>query len=187
MNRMNKKYWLGIAALATILNVGCFHRMAPGGHRAAYKETSDVTVYEESPYGIVEIPGKWEPGKYNKTSRQQYFYRADTTTLIAAISNCKSLPFAKKAGAGYDWVKGFYELEERMAKMQGNEMTLLEDNTANRYRLWTSRVDGIDQYFLFGLKDCDCGEPVYRSLVLKTRKMTADEKRKLLVGIFMES
>lgn len=181
-----KNFWLGLVAFSAVCSTGCFHRMAPGGHKAAYKEASDVTMYEEPPYGSIEIPGKWEAGKYNKTSHQQYFYRADTTTLIVAISNCKSLPFAKKAGENYDWVGGYYELEERMAKMQGNEMTLITDDKANRYRIWMSRIDGIDQYFLFGLKDCDCKEPVYRSLTLKTRKMSAEEKRKLLVGIFME-
>ena len=38
-----------------------------------YDAAKNVTEYFVIPYGSVSLPGKWEKGKYDQSSRQQFF------------------------------------------------------------------------------------------------------------------
>lgn len=169
------------------MNVGCFRKMAPTSKsNVIYNQQADATIYTVDPYGNITIPGKWDMGKYTKASHRQYFYHADTSTLIAAIDVCKNLPFGRDNAEGYEVVKKYYDLEIRYQGMQGTELKPVVEDPANRYMLWMGRIDGIDQYFLFGVKDCaDCKGCMYTSLTLKTRKMSADAKVQFLKDIFL--
>jgi hypothetical protein len=182
---MKKIQAIAMIVVASIMATACFHRMAPTGKGGTYNEQTNTTTYAAEPYGSIAIPGKWDGGKYNKASRNQFFYRADTSTFIASIGPCSSLPFGKAHLEGNDVVKRYFDLEVQFQAIQGTEPKVLVDDAANRYKIWMSHIDGIDQYFLFGVKDCTCNECVYRSFTLKTRKMTADESVKFLQGIFL--
>lgn len=176
-----------VAVIVSLAFSGCFHKMAPVSKSdVTYNEQKDVTTYSVAPYGSLSFPGKWAMGKYNKSSRHQYFYHPDTSTLIAAIGPCKGLPFAKDNAQGYEVVKKYYDLETRFQALNSIELKPVVEDEANRYMIWTARIDGIDQYFLFGLKDCACNECVYRYMVLKTRKMSVEAKKDFLKNTFLE-
>ncbi len=164
---------------------GCFHRSAPGGKGGVYDSLTNRTTYTVEPWGSISFTGHWDGGRYNKTSHNQYFYRADTSTLVVSVADCKSLPFGKQGLEGYAVVKRFYELEQQYMSMQGATPEIVIEDEAARYMIWKSHVDGIDQYSLFGLKDCSCNECVYRSLTLKTRKMSAEQKVAFLKDAFL--
>jgi hypothetical protein len=160
--------------------------MAPGTMSdITYNDQKNTTTYTSAPYGSLSFPGKWAMGKYNKSSRHQYFYHPDTSTLIAAIGPCKGLPSAKDNAQGYEVVRKYYDLETRFQALNNIELKPLVEDEANRYMIWAARVDGIDQYFLFGLKDCACNECVYRYMVLKTRKMSEEAKVSFLRETFL--
>lgn len=171
---------------ACLAFAGCFHKMAPTTKSdITYNDQNNTTTYRSAPYGSLTFPGKWAAGKYNKASSQQYFYHPDTSTLIAAIGPCKSLPSGKGNAQGYEVVKKYYDLETRFQALNSIELKPVVEDEANRYMIWTARIDGIDQYFLFGLKDCACNECVYRYMVLKTRKMSAEAKIDFLKNTFL--
>lgn len=164
---------------------GCHRRVMQPKKDVVYSESAGTTTYTEAPYGALVIPGKWDAGKYTKTSRHQYFYRADTSTLVAAIGPCKSLPFGKEHLEGHDVVKRYYDLEKSYQEMQGQTTNLLLNESG--YMLWRAHIDGIDQYFLFGEKDGADNECVYRYLNLKTRKMNNEACVQFLKDIFINS
>lgn len=180
-------FFLFLAVLTIGILTGCFHKMAPSSPAAGtYNDSANKTVYTVAPWGAVTLPGKWMPGKYNKSSRQQYYYRDDTTTLTVVIAPCKNQPYAKGGLTGYDFVKKSFEIESRY-QVQLLEQTprLLVQDSANRYMIWTVRQDGIDQYFLCGVKDCTCNECSYRSFNLRNRRLTEAVAIKLLQDVFL--
>ncbi len=165
---------------------GCFHRMAPAsGTSAPYNASANTTTYSVSPYGTVVLPGKWESGKYAKTSRQQYFYRADTTTLIVSVGACSNYEFGKGKVTDADFINSYYNMEANyQTKLQDQTPVVLVTDTDARYKIWMVREDGLDQYYLCGTKDCACKECTYRTLVLKNRKMAQSEAVALMKQIF---
>ncbi len=181
-----RKSMLVVVALVTVFMSGCFHRMAPGSKAGRYNQQDNNTGYTVIPYGSLTLPGMWEPGKYNKASKQQYYYRADTTTLIVSVGPCSNFSFGKGGVTDFDFVKRYYETEAKF-QLQLQEQTpkiLLEDAT-NRYMIWVVREDGIDQYYLCGVKDCACKECTYRTITLKNRRLSEAQVKALLTGIFM--
>ncbi|MCF8450960.1 MAG: hypothetical protein K9G49_13895 [Taibaiella sp.] len=185
MNFFQKSILVLVALLALFLS-GCFHRMAPGSKAGRYNQQSNNTVYTVTPYGSIILPGIWQPGKYNKASKQQYYYRADTTTLIVSVGPCSNFSFGKGEVTNFDFVKRYYETEAKF-QMQLQEQTpkILVEDSIKKYMLWVVREDGIDQYYLCGVKDCACKECTYRTLTLKNRRLTEAQARALLTGIFM--
>lgn len=172
--------------LSLVLLQSCHHRMVPTTESMiSYDQQTDRTRYSEEPFGTVSITGKWEAGKYNKASHQQYFYHKDTATLIVSIGACRNFPFAKHGLAGYDFVKKYYDVEAKYQAMLEQKANLLVEDEANRYMIWMVRQDGIDQYFLCGARDCTCNEPVYTALTLKSRKYDAEKAKTFLKEVFM--
>lgn len=185
---LSNKIMLVIVVSVAVFTSGCFHRMAPGSKAGRYNQQNNNTVYTVSPYGSLILPGNWEPGKYNKASKQQYYYRADTTTLIVSVGSCSNFKFGKSGEADYEFVKRYYETEAKF-QMQLQEQTpkiLLEDSI-KKYMLWVVRENGIDLYYLCGVKDCACKECTYRTLTLKNRRLTEAQAKELLTGIFLNS
>lgn len=180
-----------LAPVLVLLTSGCGHKMAPattstqpvGG---TYKQNASSMVYTVNPYGSIALPGKWDAGKYAKASRQQYFYRSDTTTMIVSIGACSNQPFARDGIDGFEFVRRYYEAESKYQTqlLEQTPRVLIEDKE-NKYMLWTVHSDGIDQYFLCGVKDCACNECAYRSLTLKNRRLTEKQATKLLQDIFL--
>ena len=167
-------------------NSGCFHRLAPAsGTVAPYDATANTTTYAVSPYGTVVLPGKWETGKYAKTSRQQYFYRADTTTLVVSLGACSNYEFGKGTVTDAVFINSYYNLEANyQIKLQDQTPVVLVTDNDARCKIWMVREDGIDQYYLCGTKDCACKECTYRTLILKNRRMPQAEAVALLKQIF---
>ncbi len=175
----------GLVVLVAV--VGCQHRMAPTStYSGSYNASDNSTDYEVLPYGKVTMPGKWIAGMYNKTSRKQVFYRDDTTTLTVVIAPCASSPFSKDGMTGYEFVRNYYKVEAQY-QTEFFEQTpkLLVEDKENRYMLWMVHSDGIDQYFLCGVKDCSCDECTYRSFNLKNRRLSEAQSKKLLQDIFL--
>jgi hypothetical protein len=169
-----------------LLLQACHHRMVPVSKSAIiYDQPTDRTRYSEDPFGTVSIKGKWDAGKYNKASHQQYFYHKDTATLIVSIGVCSAFPFAKNGLSGYDFVKKYFDVEAKYQAMLEQKANLLVEDEANKYMIWVVRQDGIDQYFLCGAKDCSCNEPVYNAITLKSRKYDAEKAKAFLKETFM--
>ncbi|GAA4460416.1 hypothetical protein GCM10023093_03020 [Nemorincola caseinilytica] len=182
---MNKIAGILMIGMLWLAGSSCHRKIMQPKKDIVYNESAQTTTYTEAPYGSLVIPGRWEAGKYTKGSGHQYLYRADTSTLVAAIGSCRSLPFGKQQLQGYAVVERYYELEKKYQDMQGQSTKLIVADSAKKYMLWKAHIDGIDQYFLFGVKDGD--ECAYRYLNLKTRKMTADVSIQYLRDIFLDS
>lgn len=175
-----------IAAFFSLL-VGCHPKMVPSGKSDVhYEESTDKTTYSVEPFGRLSIGGKWMEGKFNPSTHQQYFYHKDTATVVVTIDACKNSPYYKKGIEGYDFVKKYYELEERyQSQLMDQKCELLTENSTDRYIVWRARIDGIDQYFLCGVKDCTCNECTYRLINLKSRKHDETRAKAYLTEIFM--
>jgi len=182
----NRSILLFAVMFVLISSSGCFHRLAPAsGTVAPYNASTNITTYTVSPYGTVVLPGKWETGKYAKTSRQQYFYRADTTTLIVSVGACSNYEFGKGKVTDADFINSYYNMEANyQIKLQDQTPVVLVTDMDARYKIWVVREDGIDQYYLCGTKDCACKECTYRTLVLKNRRMSQAESVALLKHVF---
>ena len=178
---------LTIAFFVVMLAVGCHPRMMPtSGSEGEYNASSNTTAYEVRPYGKVTMPGKWVTGKYNKATGKQFFYRDDTTTLSVVIAPCANMPYGKKGLEGYEFVQKYYEIESRFqTELQEQTPKLLVEDKDNRYMLWMVHSDGIDQYFLCGVKDCSCNECTYRSFNLKNRRLSEAASKRLLQDMFL--
>jgi ferredoxin len=189
----NTSFFKGVVFVVSICAlyflVGCMNKLAPHSPAAGtYNETANATIYTVAPYGKVTLPGRWIPGKYNKTSKQQYYYREDTTTLTVAIGPCKSQPFGKNGLEGFDFVKRYYEMEANYQKqLLDQQAEILISDSAARYILWMVHQDGIDQYYLCGVKDCTCNVCVYRSFNLKNRRMSRADATKFLKDLYLAS
>jgi hypothetical protein len=187
MRSINKIFNL-LLAVILILTSGCFHRMAPtSSGSVTYNKADDRTIYTDAPYGNVSIPGQWMSGKYSKASRQQYLYHKDTATLVVSVGPCSYYPFAKDGMEGYAFVQKYYEVESKyQTQMLEQTPTLLVEDKANRYMIWMVRQDGIDQYYLCGVKDCDCNVCTYRTINLKSRKYSAEKAKEFLREAFLK-
>ena len=183
---INRCMLLSTCFFVFIISSGCFHRLAPAsGNAATYNSSTNTTNYTVSPYGTVVLPGKWETGKYAKTSRQQYFYREDTTTLIVSVGACSNYEFGKGKVIDPDFINSYYNMEANyQIKLQDQTPVVLVTDMDARYKIWMVREDGIDQYYLCGTKDCACNECTYRTMILKNRRMLQADAIALLKQVF---
>lgn len=191
MIRKTQVQVLFLAPVLALLISGCGRKMAPATSSenpagGMYKQNANNMVYTVSPYGSLALPGQWTAGKYAKASRNQYFYRSDTTTMIVSIDACRNQPFARDGIDGFEFVRRYYEAESKyqVQLLEQTPRVLIEDKE-NKYMLWTVHSDGIDQYFLAGVKDCTCNECAYRTLTLKNRRLTEKQATRLLQDIFL--
>ncbi len=169
-----------------LLLTACFHRMAPKTSGGTSQQTAQAMVYTVAPYGSVSLPGKWEAGKYLPSSMQQYFYRADTTTMIVTVNACRNYPFVKGGPEGFDFGKRDYEAETKyQTQLLEQKTVVLEENKENRYILWMVHADGVDQYTICGVKDCACNECTYRALTIKNRRLSREQCVRELKEILM--
>jgi len=178
-----------IAPIAILfpLITGCHSKLVPQSPSdIRFDEGAGRTIYATTPWGIVSIPDKWAAGKYNKATRQQYFYHKDTATLIVSVGACKSYPFGKDGTAGYDFVRKYYEVESKYNGLLEQPTRIIEESEKDRYIIWTMRADGIDQYVICGVKDCTCNECGYRTIHLKSRKYSADKAVAFLKDAFLK-
>ncbi|MBE2289423.1 MAG: hypothetical protein IAE95_07710 [Chitinophagaceae bacterium] len=185
MNLVGKA--IALVAILFPLITGCHSKLVPQSPSDIhFNESVGRTIYSTTPWGIVSIPDKWAAGKYNKTTKQQYFYHKDTATLIVSVGACKSYSFGKDVTAGYDFVKKYYEVESKYNGMLEQPTRIIEENEKDRYIIWTMRADGIDQYIICGVKDCTCNECGYRTIHLKSRKYSADKAVTFLKDAFLQ-
>jgi len=173
--------------LVVLCQIGCSPKMVPVSKSVVqYDSVNDRTVYTVEPYGNISLPGKWIEGKYNSSTKQQYFYHKDTVTAIVTVGACSGYPFAKDKAEGYEFVKKYYESETKyQTQMLEQHPKLMVEDEKNRYMIWMVRQDGIDQYYLCGVKDCACNECSYRAINLKSRKYTAEKAKAFLTDVFL--
>lgn len=178
---------IALIAILFPLITGCHSKLVPQSPSdIRFDEGAGRTIYATTPWGMVSIPDKWAAGKYNKATRQQYFYHKDTATLIVSVGACKSYPFGKDGTAGYDFVRKYYEVESKYNGLLEQPTRIIEENKKDRYVIWTMRADGIDQYVICGVKDCTCNECGYRTIHLKSRKYSADKAVAFLKDAFLK-
>lgn len=185
--KMYRLFKVVLPVFMLVLFVGCHPKMAPVGKSdIKYEDGADKTIYTVAPYGAVEVSGKWMEGKYNPTTHQQFLYHKDTATLVLTIDACRNSPFYKKGTDGFGFVKKYYELESQyQQQLLDQKPELLEEDTVSKFLIWKMRQDGIDQYFLCGIKDCKCGECSYRYINLKSRKHDQSKAVAFLRQIFL--
>ncbi|MBX2906314.1 MAG: hypothetical protein KF744_09775 [Taibaiella sp.] len=173
--------------MLSLLVTSCHPKMVPSGKSDVhYEESSDKTIYSVEPFGKLQIGGKWMEGKFNPSTHQQYFYHKDTATLVVTIDACKNSPYYKKGVEGYDFVKKYFNLESQyQSQLMDQKVEQLSENAQDRCIIWRAHIDGIDQYFLCGVRDCTCNECSYRLINLKSRKHTEAKATAYLKEIFM--
>lgn len=179
----------GSITLFVLLSLSaCFHRMVPPGNTGRYDKQQDITVYTVTPYGSLSLPGKWESGKYNKTSLTQYFYRADTTTMTTALGPCGYFPFGRQGAEGYNFVKRYYDMEARyQAEFLEQTPEIIATDSTSRYMIWKVRSDGVDEFHLCGVKDCNCDQCAFALLMVKNRRLNRETCVKMLKDIFLSA
>lgn len=182
-------YKSALVAISVILfNTGCFHRLVPVSHVGKYEATSNETIYDVAPYGGVSLPGKWESGKYSKATRRQYFYREDTTTMVVTLGPCSQYPFSGEAATGYEFVQKYYEMEKSYQSGMSEQATqILASDSTSGYVLWKLHEDGIDQYYLCGVKRSGSEDCAYKVLTLKNRRIPQSQAVAMLKDIYTNS
>lgn len=177
------------SSCATIFNKMKSHECKEQKRTVTYNYTnSDTsTVYNALPWGKVTISGKWEMGKFNKASKQQFLYSADTATLIVTIAGTRSSSFGGKDDTGFTFITKYYDLESKFnAGYNEQTLTQLVSDKQTGYILWKVREDGIDQYNLCGVLPAKC-EPAFVTLKLKKRKITEAKATELLKAVYLNT
>lgn len=184
--KMLKKYSTHLTILLIFILTSCATQKVSTIVGYDYDEQKNQTDYFVFPYGNVLIPGKWEKSNYNSTSRQQFFRNKDSVIIAIAFAPCNKFEFnVDNSKTGFEFVKSYYEWDSQYF-VKNNELSreLIEQDSINNYIIW--RLNGfingeeIDNYFLFGEKNCF----VSNYSVLETDKWTVKEKIEFLKNLY---
>ena len=151
-----------------------------------YNDKKNQTDYFVFPYGSVSIPDKWEKSNYNSVSRQQFLKNKDSITMAIAFGLCNKFEFnANGNKTGFDFVKLYYEWDSKYyVDSHGLNREIIEKDSIDSYMIWrlygTYQNDKIDNYFLFGAKNCT----VSNFMILNTDKWTKAKKLDFLKVLY---
>ena len=149
-----------------------------------YDAAKNVTEYFVFPYGSVSLPGKWEKGKYDQSSRQQFFRNEESVVVAIAFGPFNKYEFNMEGSLkGHDFVEAFYKWESEFYKSAGFECTILENDSANPYLLFKVVGHDANTVFLYGEKNGG----VSNFSVQTADKWTEAEKVQFLKTLFLTS
>ncbi|MDC1106118.1 hypothetical protein OAT16_05390 [Prolixibacteraceae bacterium] len=123
-----------------------------------YNKTKDITTYFSYPYGSIQIPGKWEKGSFNASSREQSFVNKDGIMISIAMTPTDKYPFNLDGKlTGYAFVKEFYDWESKyFMESFGLQCHKVERDSKTQFIIF--QVEGevenqkVDNVLLFGVK-----------------------------------
>ena len=72
---------------------------------------NNSTTIFDSQYGVVLIPGVWQPLNYEKSSGQQYYQNTEGVIIAIAKMPKKSYSFYKPSQKNYETTKAFTRWE----------------------------------------------------------------------------
>lgn len=154
----------------------------------SYDSAKDQTSYFVTPYGSVNIPGKWTKTHRNNTSFQQFFVNSDTVEISVAFGATNQFPFNRNGAlTGHRFVKAYYEWDSQyMVKAYGLNRQIVEEDSTNHFLIHRiyGKVNGaaIDTYYLTGEKNRN----VSMFTVSVTDKWTTQRKVDFLRGLFLD-
>lgn len=176
------KTFLSLSLMAILTSCGTPKSVSTlvGGE---YDADKDITDYFVFPYGQVSLPGKWEKGRYESTSRHQYFYNQDSITIGIAFTPSNKYEFNSNGLLkGYDFVQAYYKWESDYFSTLGLESKIIESDQSKPYIIWRVFGQNYDTYFLFGERNGH----VSNFSINPTDKWTTDEKVQFLKSIYLE-
>ncbi len=137
------------------------------------------------PYGEIKIPGKWKKTGENKVSGQYFFVGQDSVRIAIALQPWDKYEFSYNNPdvTTDNFVRRFYEWDANYLKdkFSGQIGTVIE-NLEGNYIIWNLKNEqGLNDYFLFGLK----GKIAYNFNVT-TDKWDEDKKIKFLEKLYLE-
>lgn len=139
-----------------LFTIGCSSNRISYIVSCNYDNKKDITTYTKLPLGSVNIPGEWEQGAYNNSSKQQYFINQDSVIMSIAIVPANGFAFNRdNSKKGFEFTKSFFEWDSQyLSNTNGLQVNVIEEDSVKNYILWTiyGDVDGTQtqNYFLFG-------------------------------------
>lgn len=106
------------------------------------------------PYGGVKLPGKWIKTRESSISNQYFFIGPDSTIFAVALNPWNKYEFVNSQTTHQNFVKQFYEWDANYLKQQHNgEIRIIKEDKTKNFILWNIKnSQGLNDYFLFGLK-----------------------------------
>ena len=149
-----------------------------------YDASKNVTEYFVYPLGQVSLPGKWEKGDYNNSSRQQSFLNQDEVLVAVSFAPCDKYEFNPDGALrGYEFAEAFYEWDSKyLVSTFGLDRKVLEKNKANNYIIYRIFGKDLDTYFLVGEKNGN----VSNFSVSSADKWTEQQKVDFLKSLFKD-
>jgi len=122
----------------------------------SYDKRSDQTSVTIFPYGAVKIPGQWTKTKENRVGGQYFFIGKDSVIISIALSPWDEYEFSsnnREVTPG-NFVRKFYEWDSNYLKAKTNgQVRIVKEDRERNYLIWNIKNEqGLNDYFLFGLK-----------------------------------
>lgn len=171
---MNKVQGLLLLLIVAILSsCGSAKRSTSTIVGGDYDAAKDITSYFVFPYGQVNLPGKWEKGTYNSSSRQQFFHNQDSVIVAVSFGPCDRYEFNKDGALkGYEFVEAYYKWDSEYFVSNGLESKILETDKGNKHILYRVFGNKFDTYFLI----CEKNGFVSNFSINATDKWTEQQK-----------
>ena len=179
---MNKVHGLLLLLIVAILSsCGSAKRSTSTIVGGDYDAAKDITSYFVFPYGQVNLPGKWEKGTYNSSSRQQFFHNQDSVIVAVSFGPCDRYEFNKDGALkGYEFVEAYYKWDSEYFISNGLESRFIESDNTKNCLLYRVFGKGFDTYFLLGEKNGMAN----KYSIQATDKWTESEKIQFLKSLF---
>lgn len=122
----------------------------------SYDASADKTTVTLTPFGVVEIPGKWRKTRESDVSGQHFFVGTDSVTLAIALNLWDRYEFSYNNPqiTRENFVRAFYDWDATYVSSRSNSRArVVKEDKEQNYLVWSLRDDQRrNDYFLFGLK-----------------------------------
>lgn len=191
-NLINMKLYFKLlvsALLGSFFFINCSSRKVNILLSHSYDKKKDQTNYMIFPYGNATMPGEWEKGRFDASSKQQFFYNDDGVIISIVFAPCDGYEFnVDNSKKGNEFISALYEWDSKyLVKEHGLEREIIEEDKVNNFIIWrlygVDEKENIDTYFLFGENNCR----VSSFTITKTDKWDRLRKIEFLKNIFLNS
>ena len=174
-----------LCSLLVVL-AGCAQKIISTVTSSNYNKNTNTTSYTVVPYGSALLPGAWTKARYVTSARQQFFRNNDSVVVSLAFGPGDKFEFSKEGLTGFPFVKAYYEWESRyMEKELGQKVSLVVTDSINKYLIARVYSDKVNEFQLFGAKDCGCKSGAFQHYTVTGRKISNDEMIKFLQDIYL--
>ena len=184
--KRNRVVAILVFCVALFVMAGCAQKMTSTLTSSNYDKKTNATSYTVLPYGSATLPGAWTKVRYVASARQQFFRNNDSVTVSLAFGPADKFEFSKEELTGFPFVKEYYEWESLyMEKSLGQKVSLVVTDSINKYLIARVYSDKVNEYQLFGARDCGCKSGAFQHYTITGGKLSNDEKVKFLQDIYL--